>query len=400
MTHHKTFIMLILIVSLVVPVSVQAQGSDPYEPDEENVPWIGLGEAQARSFYPDGDVDRARLRVKAGHWYEVRTAELALLVDTVLTVEVGGTVYENDDGGDEPLASRVTFQAAETVDALITVITSQGVYSTTQTYTLYAGELSAPTPTPTDTPLPTDTPTPTPTVTPTPTLTSTATSTPTPIPTSTPRPTGTPVPTATPAHPVVSFSAAPDRVEKPGDCVMLRWRVERATEVYLIHPNGNREGVVGQDERQVCPVETSRYTLEVYAPGGDETVHVEVAVPLPTPTPTTATQPGGQGSGGSANAGKGTVHAIVFVDENRSQAYDPQEGVAGAVATLMSQADPALTWTASTDDLGQAHFPKVPAGSYTVLIPHLGYAKVVSLRGDELTVDVLVAPIQLPSRLP
>ncbi|MBN1657227.1 MAG: hypothetical protein JXA93_02445 [Anaerolineae bacterium] len=400
MTNHKTLIMLILIVSLVAAVGVQAQSPDPYEPDEEHVPWIGLGETQARSFYPDGDVDRARLRVKAGGWYEVRTGALALLVDTALTVEVGGAVYGDDDGGDEPLASRVTFQAAETGDALITVITSQGVYSTTQTYTLYAGELPAPTPTPTDTPLPTDTPTPTPTPTTTPTSTPTATSTPTPTPTSTPRPTGTPVPTSTPAHPVVSFSASPDRVEKPGECVTLRWRVERASEVYLIHPNGNREGVVGGDERRVCPVETSRYTLEVYAPGGDETVHVEVAVPLPTPMPTAPTQPSGGGGGGTAQSDKGMVHVAVFVDENRSQAYDPQEGVSGAIAILMSQADPAQSRTIGTDELGQAHFAQVPAGSYTLLIPHLGYAEAVSVRGEEITVDVLVAPIQLPSRLP
>lgn len=399
MTRQILFITLMLLAAGLHPSVTDAQAPDLYEPDEENPPWIGLGESQARSFYPDGDVDRACLRVKAGHWYEVRTGKLALLVDTVLTVEVGGAVYEDDDAGDEPLASRVTFQAAETVDALIMVITSQGVYSTTQTYTLYAGELPAPTPTPTNTPLPTDTPTPTTTPTATPTPTSTPTPTPTSTPTSTPRPTGTPPPTATPAHPVVSFSASPDRVEKPGDCVTIRWRVERATEVYLVHPNGNREGVVGQDERRVCPVETSRYTLEVYAPGGDETVHVEVGVPLPTPTPTVPTQPGG-GGGGHTQPGQGTVHVAVFVDENRSQAYDPQEGVAGAVATLMSQADPALSWTAGTDNLGQAHFPKVPAGSYTLLIPHLGYAEVVSLRGEDLTVAVLVAPIQLPSRLP
>ncbi len=66
----------------------------------------------------------------------------------------------------------------------------------------------------------------------------------------------------------------------------------------------------------------------------------------------------------------------------------------------MSQADPGRLWTAATDDLGQAHFPKVPAGSYTLLIPHLGHAEAVTVRGEDLTVDVLVPPIQLPSRIP
>jgi hypothetical protein len=106
------------------------------------------------------------------------------------------------------------------------------------------------------------------------------------------------------------------------------------------------------------------------------------------------------GSGGGAKPGKGTVHVVVFVDENQSEAYDPQEGVLGAAITLMSQADPGQLWTAATDTQGQAHLLQVPSGSYTLLIPHLGYAETVSFRGDDLTLDVLVAPIRLPSRIP
>jgi hypothetical protein len=393
---------LIILISLafcVLPLRAQAQEPDPYEPDELNPPWIANDELQERSFYPEGDVDYARFRVKAGHWYDVHTRDLAPLVDTVLTVELGGLVYQDDDGGPEPLASRVTFQATETTDAIITAMNSQGVYSTTQTYKLYAGEVPAPTPTPTlmptatHTPLPTDTPIPPPTPTPAPT------STPTPTATSTPKPTRTPPPTPTPAKPIISFSATPDRVEKPGDCATLRWHVERATEVYLVLPNGNQEGVIGEDERQVCPLETSVYSLKVYALGGDETVEVQVSVPLPTPTPTPKPANSG-GSGGGSKPGKGTVHVVVFVDENRSEAYDPQEGVLGAAVTLMSQANPGQLWGAATDTQGQAHFPKVPSGNYTLLIPHLGHAETVSFRGDDLTLDVLIAPIRLPSRIP
>jgi hypothetical protein len=221
------------------------------------------------------------------------------------------------------------------------------------------------------------------------------------MPTSTPKPTHTPPPTGTPARPIISFSATPDRVEKPGECVTLQWQVERASEVYLVQPNGNREGVVGTDERQVCPLETGIYRLEVLAPGGDETVEVEVAVPLPTPTPQAAQS----GSSGGTAATKGTVHVVVFVDENRSQAYDPQEGVLGMAVTLMSQADPGRVWTAATDGQGQAHFAQVPPGSYRLLIPHLGHAEAFTLgqggtQGDEVTIDVLVEAINLPSRIP
>ena len=402
MNKRTLWVLISLLVAVALPPLVQAQSPDAYEPDDPgtgDAPWIAHGEVQDRSFYPEGDVDAARFRVKAGRWYEVRTQNLAPLVDTVLTVQIGALLYEDDDGGAEPLASAVTFEAVETTDALITIITTQGVYSTAQTYELYAAEVPGPTSTPTQPPLPTPTllasATPVPTATPTPTPTSTST----PTPTSTPPPTHTPLPTATPPKPIISFSAAPDRVENPGDCVTLRWSVERASEVYLVHPNGNQEGVIGQDQRQVCPLETGVYALKVYAPGGDETVEVTVRVAPPTPTPTP--RPTGAAVGGSNPSNqKGTVHVVVYVDENRSQAYDPQEGVLGAVATLMSQADPGGVWTAATDEQGQAHLPQVPSGSYTLLIPPLGYAEAVTFRGEDLTLDVRVAPIQLPAVIP
>ena len=110
---------LALLASCILPLAAQAQELDPYEPDELNPPWIANDEVQERSFYPEGDVDYARFRVKAGHWYDVRTRDLASLVDTVLTVEVGGALYEDDDGGPEPLASRITFHATETTDRIV-----------------------------------------------------------------------------------------------------------------------------------------------------------------------------------------------------------------------------------------------------------------------------------------
>ena len=339
---------------LLLP-SAHAQAGDPYEPDWPDPPWIGNGETQARSFYPEGDTDYAHFRVKAGHWYDVHTQSLALLVDTVLTVEIAGTTYQDDDGGSEPLASRIVFEAPATGDALITIVTSQGVFSTTQTYELYAAETSGPTPTPTT------------------------------------------APTATPQKPVVSFSATPDYVEKPGDCVTLRWSVERASEVFLVYPNGNQEGVIGQEERQVCPTETSAYTLKVLAPGGNETVEVVVSVAEPTsaPTPTPT-----RSAGGGSASGKATVHVLVFVDEDRNDAYAPQEGVLGMGVRLQSQANPGRVWSGVTDESGQVHLAKVPSGSYTLLVPTLGRAEAVSLQGEETTLDVAVPPVQLPNRIP
>ena len=134
---------------------------------------------------------------------------------------------------------------------------------------------------------------------------------------------------------------------------------------------------------------------------------MEIIVPLPTHTPTPTAKeavlrrPTASG-GGSSKSGKdqGTVHVLVFVDENRSDTYDPQEGVFGAAVFLMSQADPATIWAGATDTQGQAHFEKTPFGSYTLLIPHLGHAETVTFRGEDLTLDVLVKAIQLPVLIP
>jgi len=339
---------------------------DAYEPDEFDPPWIADGETQDRSFYPEGDLDRARLYVKAGHWYEVETHGLGPLVDTILTVEVSGAVYEDDDGGPEPLASRVLFHAAADDEAVVTITNRQAVYGPAQAYKLTAGEAAAPTATPTNTP----------------------------------KPTSPPPPTATPPKPVINFSAMPERLEKPGDCATLRWSVDRASEVFLVLPNGNQEGVEGLGERQVCPLQTSEYQLKVNAPGGNETVRVQVAVPLPTQTPTPAPRPASGGAGNPKPTGKATLHVVVFVDNNGNGIYDPDEGVSGAPVYLRSQAAPDRLAAQATDAQGQVHFAKTAAGAYAVLIPHLGQAHAVNFRGEELTVNVLLPALRLPSRIP
>jgi hypothetical protein len=198
----------------------------------------------------------------------------------------------------------------------------------------------------------------------------------------------------------------PDLLQRPGDCATLRWAVDRASEVYLVYPNGSQEGVEGAGERQVCPQKTSTYALKVYAPGGDETVEVtiEVLPPTPTPTPTQTQKPAGEGGGsGGAKAtprrAAGKLHVVVFVDENASEAYDPNEGVISATVYLISQADPGRLQVLETDALGQVHF-SVQAGLYTVLIPHLGFAEAVSYRDNLTAVDVLIPALHLPSRIP
>ena len=46
------------------------------------------------------------------------------------------------------------------------------------------------------------------------------------------------------------------------------------------------------------------------------------------------------------------------------------------------------------------HFQDTAAGSYAVLIPHLGRAEVVNFRGEEATLGVVIPALRLPSRIP
>jgi hypothetical protein len=70
-------------------------------------------------------------------------------------------------------------------------------------------------------------------------------------------------PTAQPDRaPSIAFWA--DQTElATGTCTVLHWDVEGASAVYL-----NGDGVRGHDDREVCPSESTRYTLRVEWPGG------------------------------------------------------------------------------------------------------------------------------------
>jgi uncharacterized membrane protein len=62
-----------------------------------------------------------------------------------------------------------------------------------------------------------------------------------------------------------------------GDCTRLRWQVDDVREVYL-----DGEGVVGHDQRLVCPTQTTRYELKVVRLDTAETVQtLEIHVTSP-----------------------------------------------------------------------------------------------------------------------
>jgi hypothetical protein len=100
----------------LLPVDV-----DKYEPDEIRPKSIAYGETQEHNFYPADDVDKVKFRAQAGYWYDVYTSDLALGVDTVMTVTVGTDVYFNDDMSETNPASKVTFFTAGDATAVVTI---------------------------------------------------------------------------------------------------------------------------------------------------------------------------------------------------------------------------------------------------------------------------------------
>ncbi len=116
------------------------QPGDAYEPDSITPKPIALGESQAHTFDPDGDVDKVKFGVKADRWYIVTTASLALGVDTKLTVSVGGTVLENDDIEPGNLASEVRFKSTVNGTALVTIV-NLGLSGPDKSYNIGVEEL-------------------------------------------------------------------------------------------------------------------------------------------------------------------------------------------------------------------------------------------------------------------
>lgn len=186
--------------SLSPRLSPAPTGRDSYEPDDtaEEASYIALGETQIHSFFPTGDVDKVRFRMKPGRHYRVYTHNLGLGVDTKLILAVGANTCvpddcQNDDTTLETLASEVTFVAEADAIGFATII-NLDQYGESKTYRL-TFDIFEPPPTATAswTPVPSRTPVPsqTPTITPTPFPTNTWTPSPEPAASATPAPTPT-----------------------------------------------------------------------------------------------------------------------------------------------------------------------------------------------------------------
>ena len=120
---------------------------DPFEPDDLAPRPIPVGETRARSFCPQGDVDRLSFAAQGSHRYRIETHGLALGVDTRLKVASRGLVVENDNGAEGSLGSVVEWGTPDGTEQLVFVtITNNGRHDPGATYLLTITDLGPPEP--------------------------------------------------------------------------------------------------------------------------------------------------------------------------------------------------------------------------------------------------------------
>jgi hypothetical protein len=401
---------------------------DAYEPDDDpaQAAPIGIGESQSHSFHVDTDVDRACFPVKSGRRYTVQTANLAYGVDTVMEVEVGSDLYQNDDIGAGNLASLVEFEAAGDGTASIMVYNETGWGGDDKTYVLRVTE---------------------------------ATATPTPPPADPYEPDGP----DTPVTYLVGDKPQQRVFQAEGDTDHIRFTVKAGTcyeittselapgvdTVIQVHRwNGSEWKLVGSNDDWDNKMTYASYfaltspedtdvrvdiTNRGNAWGREATyaIGVRVTQPTPTPRPTATPTPAlpptprpessspptptatpvstqtptgsssSSGSGSKQTGGKGLLAILVFVDENKNNVYDVGvEGVQGMRVLLVNTRTPNKAAEQQTDATGYARFA-AEEGAYNLLIPQLGYAQSQDLVGGEnVIIPIPLPPLVLPPQLP
>ena len=116
---------------------------DVYEPDDVDPHAISVGESQTHSFYPSGDIDKVVFPIKSGRFYQVLTSNLALGVDTMISVIANGRQWQNDDyaPGTGNFASSVCLSALSDGVAITTIPNNALQYGRDKTYTIKVSEI-------------------------------------------------------------------------------------------------------------------------------------------------------------------------------------------------------------------------------------------------------------------
>lgn len=94
-------------------------GPDPYEPDDDissAAPISTGGQPQHHNLHTEGDVDYVSFQAQAGHVYTIQTSELGAEIDTIIFLydRQAQELAHNDDGAEEPVASRLVWVAPST----------------------------------------------------------------------------------------------------------------------------------------------------------------------------------------------------------------------------------------------------------------------------------------------
>jgi hypothetical protein len=126
---------------------------DAQEPDDYAPRPIVVGQTYNYNFYPDYDIDRASFVTQSGRRYRIYTSNLALDVDTQISVQVGGAIYANDNRTTGDLSSEVVIDGNGSQAQIL--VLNRGRYGAGQWYRLTVEDLP---PEPTVTPTPTETP--------------------------------------------------------------------------------------------------------------------------------------------------------------------------------------------------------------------------------------------------
>ncbi|MBC7237068.1 MAG: hypothetical protein H5T69_14605, partial [Chloroflexi bacterium] len=115
---------------------------DPYEVDDQQGVPFSVGGTQARTFYPQGDVDKVFFTAKVAHRYAVFTEQLDAGVDTVLFATMGAVQTANDNRapGDPSSYLELFNDTAQDLTAQI-AITNQGQYGVDKRYVLVIRDL-------------------------------------------------------------------------------------------------------------------------------------------------------------------------------------------------------------------------------------------------------------------
>ena len=100
------------------PAPTPEEGTDTYEPDDTRSQANRIetnGSPQTHTLNPAGDRDNVFFQAKGGTRYKIETGNLGLECDTIITLydEDGGELSQDDDGGEETLASRLSWTARE-----------------------------------------------------------------------------------------------------------------------------------------------------------------------------------------------------------------------------------------------------------------------------------------------